>query len=135
MESLKKKIWGSPEESFAKVYDQYSPEVIAKVIQKKGDLPKLLSCMDLAYVADSFIKMGNFIDELRDQIHTQKLEAIKHKVYPVDCLAEQLNEFGKAMNLTDQANFKADDESYSNQGPSGLCARHACGKALLEWWR
>ena len=59
------------------------------------------------------------------------------KIKPADCCAAQLNEDGteKNVDLEGLVCFKDEDEFFSNQGPSALCARHAVAKAVLCFWR
>ena len=108
---------------------------IADVIREKNALPQLLNEMSTKEVAAAFMQTDKLISDLQDQIHDLKLQAIKWDIMPVDCKAPTYNEFGEELILKDIAAYIADDDTFSNQGESGLCARHACGKALLGEWR
>ena len=72
---------------------------------------------------------------------SDKLIAEEQKVLPkwvaadVECKAPCINEKGETLDLSGQVAFKRNDDWHSNQGRSGLCARHAVAKALLNYWR
>ena len=63
------------------------------------------------------------------------MSAAEWETTPVACNAPALTSDGKTINLLEQDNFREDDEGFSNQGGSGLCARHAVSKSLLQTWR
>ena len=53
----------------------------------------------------------------------------------MDCDAPVIDEKGQTLDLDGEVAFIPEDDWYSSQGSSGLCARHAVAKALLQYWR
>ena len=79
-----------------------------------------------------FIEEHNLVDKL---INKHRKNLAKWEFPPVDCKAPAINQNGQTVDLEGQVAFKPKDDFHSNQGRSGLCARHAVAKALLQSWR
>ena len=101
MESLKTKIWGSNKYIFAKYFDLLSIKEIAEVIREKNAFQKLINEMSIKEVAKSVMQNNNFINDLQDQIHSLKLQAIEWDIPPVDCKALAYTESGEELTLKD----------------------------------
>ena len=79
-----------------------------------------------------FIEEHNLTNKL---IAKHQKPLTKWKVPPVDCKAPAIDQNGQTIDLDGYVAFKPKDDMHSNQGKSGLCARHAVAKALLQSWR
>ena len=79
-----------------------------------------------------FIERHNLTDTLIAEEQKDKPDWV---FADVDCRAPCFNEKGETIDLKGEVAFKPKDDFHSNQGRSGLCARHAVAKALLQDWR
>ena len=81
--------------------------------------------------------IAKFIEEnnLTDKLIAQEHKPVQWDVEPVACKAPAFNDQGETIDLRGEAAYKARDDYHSNQGVSGLSARHAVAKALLQDWR
>ena len=79
-----------------------------------------------------FIEEHNLADQL---IAKHQKTLTQWEVPPMDCKAPAINANGETIDLEGYVAFKPKDDMHSNQGKSGLCARHAVAKALLNFWR
>ncbi len=98
-------------ENFAKYFDKLSMKDISEVIVQKKALSGILDTIGIVDVAKIIREKNNYIDQLRDQIHTLQVEALSLKA--VECRAPTLNEFGKELDLKDHPAFKLDEEYFS----------------------
>ena len=98
--------------NFAKFFDKLSMKEISEVIVEKQALSGILDNIGIVNVAQVIRQKDNYIDKLRDQIHTLQVEALSLKA--VDCRADALGGSGKQLNLVDQPAFKLDDEYFSS---------------------